>query len=478
MDINQKKQFYTKLVSNFQFEPTGDQNKAFQLLANFCLNLDPNLVFLLKGYAGTGKTTLIKTLVKTLPSFRRKSILLAPTGRAAKVITSYSGKPASTIHRHIYNPKRDKGGMLFTLKANKASNTHYIVDEASMIQDSGKDGSLISAGLLHDLIEFVKSGVNCKLLFVGDTAQLPPVHTSVSPALDKNYLSLQYGLEGIEIEMKEVMRQEVNSGVLSNATLLRNMQLQNQLSAPTLNVTKDMQRLVEGYEVEDALQNSFSQAGREGTVIIVRSNKRANLYNQQIRSRILWQEDEISAGDYLMVVKNNYFWLPEGSKAGFIANGDTIELLEIYEYIDLYNHRFAKVKVRMVDYIDSPPFDTVLFLDVLDMDAPSLKWEESNKLYQKVMEDYQDIPQKYKRHQKIQANPYFNALQVKFAYAITCHKAQGGQWDNVFVEQPWLPEGKVDLDYLRWLYTAFTRASENLFLIGFKDDYFEENQSY
>lgn len=475
MDIIQKKRFYKALTDNFNFEPTNDQAKAFELLSDYCLNLNPNLIFLLKGYAGTGKTTLIKTLVKTLPAFKRKSVLLAPTGRAAKVITSYSGKMASTIHRHIYNPKRDKGGgMIFTLKQNKAVNTLFIVDEASMIQDSNGDGSLISSGLLHDLMEFVKSGVNCKLLFVGDIAQLPPVNTSISPALDSQYLELQYRKECIELEMKEVMRQSEGSGVLENATQIRNQQLDELFEIPELRTSVDVERLLEGYEIEDALQNSFRDVGRDGTAIIVRSNKRANLYNQQIRRRILWQEDEISAGDYLMVVKNNYHWLQDGAKAGFIANGDIIELLEIYEYKDLYDHRFARAKVRMVDYDSIPPFDTVLFLDVLDMPAPALSWEEGSKLYKKVLEDYQDIPQKYKRHQKVQANPYFNALQVKFAYAVTCHKAQGGQWQNVFVEQPWLPDGKVDMDYLRWLYTAFTRASQKLFLIGFKDEYFPE----
>lgn len=476
VDLNQKKQFYKALLKNFSFEPTQDQDLSFKLLSDYCLNLNPNLIFLLKGYAGTGKTTLIKTLVKTLPGFKRKSVLLAPTGRAAKVITKYSSKQASTIHRHIYNPKRDKGGgMIFTLKENKAVNALYIVDEASMIQDSGNDGSLVSSGLLHDLIEFVKNGINCKILFVGDMAQLPPVHTSLSPALNGDYLERNYGLEVIESEMREVMRQAQDSGILENATHLRELQKADIYEVPKFNGSFDFQRLIEGYEIEDALQDSFRDVGREGTVVIVRSNKRANLYNQQIRSRILWQEDEISAGDYLMVVKNNYFWLPEGSKAGFIANGDTIELLEIYEYKDLYDHRFARVKVRMVDYEDIPPFDTVLFLDVLDMDAPSLKWEDSGKLYKKVMEDYMDIPQKYKRHQEVQANPYFNALQVKFAYAITCHKAQGGQWENVFIEQPWLPDGKIELDYLRWLYTALTRASKKVHLIGFKDDYFPED---
>lgn len=473
MDIVRKKQFLSALKENFKFRPTSDQSVAFEALSEFCLSLNPNEVFLLKGYAGTGKTTLIKTLVKTLPNYKRKCVLMAPTGRAAKVMSQYSGKMASTVHRHIYRPKRDRGGgMLFNLRENKATSTIYIVDEASMLQDVGTDKNFASGGLLHDLLEFVKNGINCKLILVGDVAQLPPVGTSLSPALDSDYLNLHFRKDCIEVEMKEVMRQSQDSGILTNATALRDQQVSELFEAPQVEVSADVIRLTEGYEIEDALQDSFKQAGREGTAIIVRSNKRANLYNQQIRGRILWQEDEISSGDYLMVVKNNYFWLPEGAKAGFIANGDIIELLEIYEYVDLYDHRFARVKVRMVDYENVPPFETVLFLDVLDMPAASLKWEDSGKLYQKIMEDYMDIPQKYKRHQKVQTNSYFNALQVKFAYAVTCHKAQGGQWENVFIEQPWLPEGKVDMDYLRWLYTAMTRAQKKVFLIGFKDEYF------
>jgi exodeoxyribonuclease-5 len=476
VDIARNKQFLKALIKSFQFRPTSDQSVALEALSDFCLSLDPNQIFLLKGYAGTGKTSLINTLVKTLPDYKRKIALMAPTGRAAKVMTQYSGKLASTIHRHIYRPKRDRrGGMMFSLKENKATNTIYIVDEASMLQDVGTDGGVFSGGLLSDLIDFVKNGVNCRLILVGDTAQLPPVGTSVSPALDADYLNLHFGREAITIEMQQVMRQAEGSGILQNATLIRDLQLANEFNVPQIEPQHDVIRLLEGYEIEDALQNSFKEAGREGTAIIVRSNKRANLYNQQIRRRILWQEDEVSSGDYLMVVKNNYFWLPEGTKAGFIANGDIIELLEIYEYINLYDYRFARVKIRMVDYPEMPPFETVLFLDVLDMEGPSLSWEEGGKLYEKIMEDYLDIPQKYKRHQKVQANSYYNALQVKFAYSITCHKSQGGQWENVFVEQPWLPNCEVDLDYLRWLYTAITRAQKRVYLIGFKDEYFKED---
>ncbi len=473
MEISNKRRLESDLIRNFGFEPTVDQRSALKGLSGFCLSTNAGEVFLLKGYAGTGKTTLIRTLVKTLPSYKRKTMLLAPTGRAAKVMSQYTGKAAFTIHKYIYRPKKDAGGRaVFNLRENKGVNTIYIVDEASMINDMGSDPSLASGSLLKDLLDFVKSGVNCKVMLVGDVAQLPPVGSDQSPALDASYLGVHYRHESIEVEMTEVMRQLGESQILKNATALRHKQLENDFSPPKFETGKEVIRLVEGSEVEDALNDSFRDAGREGTAVIVRSNKRASLYNQQIRARILWQEDEISAGDFLMVVKNNYFWLEDGTKAGFIANGDIIELLQIYEYKELYGYRFARVKVQMVDYPDEKPFETMLLLDVLNLPSPSLRWEDSKGLYQKVLEDYQDIPQKYRRHQEVQKNPYFNALQVKFAYAITCHKAQGGQWNNVFIEQPWLPSGEIDLDYLRWLYTALTRAREKVYLIGFKDEYF------
>lgn len=475
MEIDARRKLEKDLYRNFGFEPTADQQTALRELSSYCLSLNPNEVFLLKGYAGTGKTTLIKTLVKTLPAYKRKTMLLAPTGRAAKVMTQYSGKAAYTIHKYIYRPKRDTRGMtMFNLRENKATNTIYIVDEASMINDAGGDSSLASGSLLHDLLTFVKMGVNCKVILVGDTAQLPPVGTDQSPALDASYLGVHYRKETVEVELQEVMRQLEDSAILQNATRLRAMQDEFDFTPPQIDTAADVVRLIEGFEVEDALNDSFKEAGREGTAILVRSNKRAGLYNKQIRARILWQEDEISAGDYLMVVKNNYSWLPEKSKAGFIANGDIIELLQIYELNELYGYRYARVKINMVDYPDEEPFETILMLNTLDMPAASLSWEDSQQLYNTILEDYADIPQKYKRHQKVKDNPYYNALQVKFAYAITCHKAQGGQWENVFIEQPWLPNGEIDLDYLRWLYTAFTRAQKKVFLIGFKDENFLE----
>lgn len=458
------------LVKHFGLRPTTDQEQALAALASYCLSLQAREVFLLKGYAGTGKTSLIKALVRALPAYKRKTALLAPTGRAAKVMAQYSGKSAFTIHKYIYLPKRDRrGGTVFSLKQNKAVNTVYIVDEASMINDASGD---LSGSLLADLLRFVQEGVNCRLILVGDGAQLPPVHTEQSPALDPDYLRLHYGLEVYRTELRQVMRQEQGSVLLQNATRLREMQEQENYSVPQLSTGKDVIRLLEGFEIEEALQDAFAQAGREGTAIIVRSNKRAGLYNQQIRQRILWQEDEISTGDYLMVVKNNYFWLPKESKAHFIANGDIVELLQIYEFKDLYGYRFARVKVRMVDYPNEAPFETMIFLDVLDMPSAALSWEASQAFYGKVLQDYADLPSKFKQHQGVRENPYFNALQVKFAYAVTCHKAQGGQWERVFVEKPWLPDGRVDLDYLRWLYTAFTRAEQQIYLIGFDQAYF------
>lgn len=475
MEIDARRKLEKQLVQNFGFEPTADQLVALRELASYCLSLNSNEVFLLKGYAGTGKTTLIKTLVKTLPTYKRKTMLLAPTGRAAKVMSQYSRKAAYTIHKYIYRPKRDTRGMtMFNLRENKATNTVYIVDEASMINDAGGDNTLASGSLLHDLLAFVRNGVNCKVILVGDTAQLPPVGTDQSPALDASYLGVHYRKETVEVELQEVMRQMEDSAILQNATRLRAMQDDFDFTPPQFETAADVVRLIEGFEVEDALNDSFKEVGREGTAILVRSNKRAGLYNKQIRARILWQEDEISAGDYLMVVKNNYSWLPEKSKAGFIANGDIIELLQIYELNELYGYRYARVKINMVDYPDEEPFETILMLNTLDMPSASLSWEDSQKLYNTILEDYADIPQKYKRHQSVKDNPYYNALQVKFAYAITCHKAQGGQWENVFIEQPWLPNGEIDLDYLRWLYTAFTRAQKKVFLIGFKDEYFSE----
>ncbi len=470
--------FYSLLKSDFQFDATSRQDITLQLLSRFVLSEDPNEVFLLKGYAGTGKTTIVGTLVKNLWKARKSSILLAPTGRAAKVISNYSGKEAFTIHKKIYYPKSNKsGGISFTLQPNKHRNVIFIVDEASMIPDINQDSKLFENGsLLDDLMQYVYSGHNCRLMLIGDTAQLPPVKLDVSPALDKRTLENHYNKTVIEIELDEVVRQQHDSGILHNATLIRNMIEENFFDTFRMEIDTypEVIRPEDGQEIMDAINDSYSDPGNQETVIIVRSNKRANLYNQNIRNRILFQEEELSAGDQLMVVKNNYFWLKPHSEAGFIANGDIIQVLEIFGFKELYGFRFAEVKIQMVDYPKMEPFETVLLLDTLTSESPSLTYEESNRLYQEVVQDYAEVKSNYKRFLSVKNNKYFNALQVKFSYAITCHKSQGGQWHTVFVEQPYLPEG-VNKDYLRWLYTAMTRATERLYLIGFKQEFFEDS---
>ena len=467
--------FNKKMLEKFPHDPTIKQRKLLTLLSDFIFNENKNALFLLKGYAGTGKTTTIGTFVNSLWTAGKKSVLLAPTGRAAKVISLYSEKPAFTIHKKIYFPKKQSNGSVaFVLQPNKHTNTVFIVDEASMIPDGRQNQQLFdSSSLLDDLISYVYSGVNCKLIFIGDTAQLPPVKLSVSPALEKDTLIYDYHKEVIEIELDEVMRQHEDSGILANATALR-LLLKNEDEKFQFDVDfADIERLEDGYDIEDAIVSAYESDGVEDTAFIVRSNKRANEYNQQIRYNIRGQENEISAGDYIMIVKNNYFWLPESSTAGFIANGDICEVLKIFSIKELYGFKFAEVEIRMIDYPEMHPFETVLLLDTLTSESPSLTYEESNKLYQAVKEDYAHEKSKYKQFMAIKKNVYFNSLQVKFSYAMTCHKSQGGQWKTVFIEQPYLPDG-VSKEYFRWLYTAITRAQEKLYLIGFKDDFFTE----
>ena len=469
-------EFYRLLKKKFPFELTAKQDIALDQLSNFVFDNTPNALYLLKGFAGTGKTSIIGTLVSNLWETKKSAVLMAPTGRAAKVISNYSGKEAFTIHKKIYFPKKDKaGGVKFVLQPNKHRNTIFIVDEASMIPDTPADSKLFENGsLLDDLIQFAYSGHKCKLLLVGDKAQLPPVKSDLSPAMDAELLDLNYNKRITTVELDEVVRQEMDSGILMNATRLREVLADEFYDSFTfhLNGFKDIVRLVDGQEIMDAINDAYDANGHEETAIIVRSNKRANLYNQQIRNRILFRENELSAGDYLMVVKNNYFWIKPTTEAGFIANGDIIEVLEIFGIKELYGFKFADVKVRMVDYPRMRPFETVLLLDTIDAEAPSLSYEDSNRLYQEVQKDYEDETSNYRKFLKIKGDKHFNALQVKFSYAITCHKSQGGQWNTVFVEQPYLPNG-MDREYVRWLYTAITRAKERLYLIGFKDKFFE-----
>ena len=469
---------FKKLLSErFPFVATDSQKFWLESIVDFLYTPDKNVLYLLKGYAGTGKSTLIAHLVNLLSMANYKAVLIAPTGRAAKVIANYSGKKAFTIHKQIYFTKAEKGsGVQFVLKPNKYSNTLFIVDEASMIGDDRQSAKLFENGsLLDDLMQYVDAGTNCKLLLVGDPAQLPPVHLTISPALDGEYLENKFNKEVTEWELKEVVRQQKDSGILSNATQLRLQMNEEHLDSFLfdLSIANDVQRLQDGNEILELLDDALRNGGLEETVFIVRSNKRANLYNQQIRGRILFLEADLSVGDQLMVVKNNYFWLEPESDPGFIANGDLVKVLRILSHHELYNFKFAKVEVQLVDYPDEKPFETVVLLDTLSSESPSLTYEEGNQLYQSVQEDYQHLSSKYKRFLAVKNNPYFNALQVKYSYAITCHKSQGGQWKNVFIEQPYLPDGP-DLSYFRWLYTALTRAQTNLYLVGFQNDFFKK----
>ena len=468
--------FYKTLRENFPFNPTLKQDIFLQKIAEFVISNNKDELFVLKGYAGTGKTTIISTLVNYLQKADKKYVLLAPTGRAAKVISNYSQKPAFTIHKRIYFPKKSKsGGVSFTLQPNKFKNTIFIVDESSMISDSYQETKLYENGsLLDDLMFCIDAGQNCKIIFIGDTAQLPPVNMEVSPALNNETLSLHFNKEVYGIELDEVMRQEEFSGILYNATELRELLNTHFFDTFKFSIQdfKDIVRLQDGYDIQDAIYDSFDKNGPEETAFIVRSNKRANQYNHQIRTTILSRESELSAGDLLMVVKNNYFWLKDSKDTDFIANGDIIEVLEIFKIRELYGFRFASVKIRMIDYPNQIPFEVELLLDTITSESPSLTYDESNTLYNEVMKDYEGESQ-YKKFLNVKNNPQFNALQVKFSYAMTCHKSQGGQWHTVFVEQPYLPND-IDKDYIRWLYTAITRAKEKLYLIGFKDEYFEE----
>lgn len=465
------------IFNYFPYEPTEGQRIIIYALADYLVNSRQEEVFLLKGYAGTGKTSLLSALVRAAPLLKKETMLLAPTGRAAKVLSSYSGKQAFTIHKKIYQARSQRDGSIsFIRSTNFHKNTFFIVDEASMIQGAGHGtGNYLfsDADLLTDLIEFVRSGNNCRLILIGDIAQLPPVGIAISPAMDANYLRESYHLHIRMLELKEVMRQSLDSGILANATLLREKLMNNNFEQPLMQIAgqKDIQ-VIEPAMLEDALNDAFGCTDNSGAVLITSSNKRANIYNREIRRRILYRDEEISAGDRLMVVKNNYFWLPADSSAGFIANGDIIEVRKVRKSIGLYGFSFVTADVCMVDYPDQPEIEVHLLINTLTSESPALMQSEQQHLFDEVMKDYEELSNRRQRIEKVKNNPWFNALQVKYAYALTCHKTQGGQWDTVFVEQPWLKDNKIDPEYLRWLYTAITRATSRVYLINFKNEFF------
>lgn len=461
-----------QIKRNFFYKPTGEQEITIESFVNFLFSPKTDAIFLLKGYAGTGKTTLISALVKTLDQLKQKCVLLAPTGRAAKVFSHYAGHPAYTIHRKIYRQRTFSNELdNFVMNANLHQHTLFIVDEASMIANEGLSGGMFGTGrLLDDLIHYVYAGQGCRLMLIGDTAQLPPIGEEESPALSASMLE-GYGLEVTEHCLTQVVRQEQDSGILYNATSLRQYIAEEEyFSLPRIKADgfPDI-RIISGGELIDTINECYDKAGMDETMIICRSNKRANLYNKGIRNTILYREDELNTGDLLMVAKNNYYWGADCKEMDFIANGDIAVVRRVRRTHEMYGFRFADVTLCFPDYNDLE-LDVKILLDTLHSDAPALTREESDRLFQAVQEDYGDITVKRERMKKIKEDTWYNALQVKYAYAVTCHKAQGGQWQRVFVDQGYMTEEMLTPDYYRWLYTAFTRATEVLYLVNWPEE--------
>jgi len=464
---------YNNLFKNLGYAPTDDQSEALKKVASYICEDKNDIIFLLTGYAGTGKTSVISSIVRTLDSLRMKSVLLAPTGRAAKVLASYAGKQAFTIHKKIYRQKSSKDGMgSFILDRNLNRDAYFIVDESSMISNTAAESSIFGSGkLLDDLIEYVYSGTDCKLILVGDNAQLPPVGSALSPALDPAALR-EFGFGLVSSELRQVVRQSESSGVLMNATRIRLQIMDRNLDHPSIDCTgyRDVIR-ISGEELIDELSASYGTCGLEGTIIVVNSNKQANRYNQGIRNRIFFREEEICPGDIVMVVKNNYSLMEEDSEGpGFIANGDIAEVKRIRKYEERYGFRFADMTLWFPDY--NFELESKVMIDVLHLDTPSLPADKNSELFYSVLEDYQDIKTRRKQYDAVKSDKYFNALQIKFAYAVTCHKAQGGQWERVFIDQGMFNRNEVALDYLRWFYTALTRSTDRVYLVNFSDNFF------
>ena len=469
-------ELYELLLNSFGLTPTEGQATVLRHLAAFLLSLKPNPTYILRGYAGTGKTTLVTTLVKTLPEIGMDYVLMAPTGRAAKVLGGYTRKYASTIHKKIFQVQAFPDGSLRMARAqNKHKDTLFIVDEASMI---GEDRDFGAKSLLDDLLAYVFSGERCRLLLIGDTAQLPPVGNDESPALDINYLESQFPLTIATYELTEVKRQALQSGILSNATHLRELLIEDKMEypLPLFDLHFDDTERIDPEIFEEMLYKAFDAEHSNDSVIVCKSNKRANLFNQAIRSRILNIEGEIATGDKLMIVKNNYYWADGHQQISFIANGDMAEIQKITHYEEMYGFRFADVELSFPDYPDAQNLDVKIILDTLNSNSASLSEEENTRLLQAFEADYMDIPNRRERYKAMKKNPWFNALQVKFAYALTCHKTQGGQWKNVFVDSSLNLKDDVEKEDLRWLYTAVTRAQERLYFVNFKEEFFEDKR--
>lgn len=464
--------FLDKIKQNFPFEPTSEQDNALEKIVDFLFLQKEESLFLLRGYAGTGKSSLLGALVKTMTEFKQKTVLLAPTGRAAKVFSSYSSHPAFTIHKKIYRQQKYSGELgSFGIMDNLHKDTLFIVDEASMISNNGLDSSVFGTGrLLDDLIHYVYSGENCRLLLIGDSAQLPPVGEDDSPALQTDVLT-GYGLEVREAMLSQIVRQAESSGILYNATNIRNALNKGKTDAyPKLKLKKfaDIVR-ISGEDLIDEISAAYDRDGLENTMIISRSNKRSNIYNQGVRNRILYREEELSAGDMLMITKNNYFWTENTEGIDFLANGEIVEVLRVRGEQELYGFRFRDVLIKSIDY--DIELELKILMDTLHSDVAGLTRERSEELFVNVMEDYADISTRAGKMKKLKVDPYYNAVQVKFAYAVTCHKAQGGEWSNVFLDLGYIPEEHLGVNFYRWLYTAITRASAKLYLVNLPDEF-------
>lgn len=479
-----------QILQQFGFPPTPEQAQALDVFVQFMTDSNPHAVMILRGSAGTGKTSLSGAIVRTLRAVRQKVMLLAPTGRAAKVFSLNSGMPAYTIHRRIYREKAFAGvDGQFNLNDNLYTDTLFMVDEASMIANLGLGGTTFGSGcLLDDLIHFVYQGRNDRLLLIGDKAQLPPVGEEESPALSAAMLQ-GYGLSVYECDLNEVVRQSQQSGILFNATRIRQMITHDDITQlPKIRFSgfSDIREML-GAELIEALGDSYHHVGLDDTIVVTRSNKRANIFNQGIRNMVLDREEELESGDMLMIVKNNYYWMEEERKKikeseerkvqsnelpAFLANGDRAKVMKVSRRIDLYGFHFTTLLLKFPDY-DNYELEATVLLDTLTSEAPALTHDQQEQLFRQIEEDYQDIPLKADRMKAIRQDPYFNALQVKFAYAVTCHKAQGGQWSHVYVDQGYMTDDMLTPDYIHWLYTAFTRATEMLYLVNWPNTQIE-----
>jgi exodeoxyribonuclease-5 len=468
-----KKFISSKLLDNLDFQPTESQKELIAEISEFITAGNQQEIMLIKGYAGTGKTTIVNAVVRTLRETGAKSVLLAPTGRAAKVMYAYTGHAAWTIHKKIYRQKSGSDGLgSFVLDRNMHKNTYFIIDEASMIGQTASESIFGSGNLLSDLLQYVEGGEQCRLILIGDTAQLPPVRLDVSPALDKKVLQ-SFGYTVRDYTLTDIVRHQQDSGILVNATTIRDHITAENIAVPGLNLNgyADVQR-IGGADLLEAISSSYDKYGDEDTIIVTRSNKRANRFNAGVRGQILWREEQISRGDLLMVVKNNYFWKDTEQRIDFIANGDIGRIERVIGFEEIYGMKFADVEITLIDYNDVV-IEAKILLDVLEVEGPSLPVDTQRELYHTILEDYPDLTNRKKRVEHMQQDRYFNALQVKFAYSVTCHKAQGGQWKSVFLDLGYFTDDMISLDYLRWLYTAFTRATERMYLVNFPDRFFE-----